>query len=109
MQNLVTNALKYSPDGSPVTVGAQGEDANVVLMVHNEGTPIPADRLDTLFRPLERATSDVDKTGRSIGLGLYIVKEVVDAHGGSVSVESTSEAGTTFTVRLARASARGRR
>lgn len=109
VQNLVTNALKYSPDGSPVTVGAQGEDANVVLMVHNEGTPIPADRLDTLFRPLERATSDVDKTGRSIGLGLYIVKEVVDAHGGSVSVESTSEAGTTFTVRLARASARGRR
>jgi signal transduction histidine kinase len=102
VQNLVTNALKYSPGDTPVRIETHAENGDVVLSVHNEGAPIPAERLGRIFQPLQRATGDVDKAGRSIGLGLYIVKQVVDAHGGTVWVESTAEAGTTFTMRLPR-------
>jgi signal transduction histidine kinase len=102
VQNLVTNALKYSPAGTPVRIETHAEDDSVVLSVHNEGAPIAPERLGTLFEPLQRARGEVDKAGHSIGLGLYIVKQVVDAHGGTVSVESTAEAGTTFTVWLPR-------
>jgi len=103
VQNLVTNALKYSPANTPVRIETHAEDGGVVLSVHNEGAPIPPERLGSIFQPLQRASGEVDKAGRSIGLGLYIVKQVVDAHGGRIGVESTAEAGTTFTVRLPRA------
>jgi signal transduction histidine kinase len=102
VQNLVTNALKYSPGGTPVRIETHAEDGGVVLSVHNEGAPIPPEWLGRIFQPLQRASDEVDKAGRGIGLGLYIVKQVVDAHGGTVSVESTAETGTTFTVRLPR-------
>jgi signal transduction histidine kinase len=102
VQNLVTNALKYSPAGTPVRIETSAEEGGVVLSVHNEGAPIPPERLGSIFQPLQRASGEVDKAGRGIGLGLYIVKQVVEAHGGDVRVESTLEAGTTFTVRLPR-------
>jgi signal transduction histidine kinase len=102
IQNLVTNALKYSPRGTPVRIETHAEEGGVVLSVHNEGAPIPPERLEKIFQPLQRASGEVDKAGRSIGLGLYIVKQVVEAHGGTVSVESTAGAGTTFTVWLPR-------
>jgi K+-sensing histidine kinase KdpD len=72
------------------------------LSVHNEGAPIPADRLPRLFEPMQRATSLDDKTGRSVGLGLYIVKHIVEAHRGTITVRSRQDAGTRFTVRLPR-------
>jgi len=103
VQNLVTNALKYSPVDTPVRIETHAEDGGVTLSVHNEGAPIPPERLASIFQPLERASGEVDTAGRSIGLGLYIVKQVVDAHGGRVEVESTAGAGTTFTVWLPRA------
>jgi signal transduction histidine kinase len=103
VQNLVTNALKYSPAGTPVRIETHaGEEGGVTLSVHNEGAPIPSGMLGRIFHPLQRASGEVDKAGRSIGLGLYIVKQVVDAHGGTVSVESSAGAGTTFTVWLPR-------
>ncbi|NOK12868.1 sensor histidine kinase, partial [Corallococcus exercitus] len=64
--------------------------------------PIPPEKLPGIFEPLQRATSEVDSTGRSVGLGLYIVKQLVEAHGGTVDVTSTLKEGTTFTVRLPR-------
>ena len=102
LQNLVTNAIKYSPEGSRVRVETRGEARTVGIVVHNEGPPIPPDRFDSLFEPLARATAELDRAGRSIGLGLYIVKNIVGAHGGSVTVNSTSADGTTFTVALPR-------
>ncbi|NRD55358.1 PAS domain-containing sensor histidine kinase [Corallococcus exiguus] len=102
VQNLVTNAIKYSPEASPVQVTTRGEDGWVCLSVHNQGTPIPQEKLPGIFEPLQRATSEVGSTGRSVGLGLYIVKQLVDAHGGTVDVASTPREGTTFTVRLPR-------
>ncbi|WAS89380.1 MULTISPECIES: sensor histidine kinase [unclassified Corallococcus] len=102
VQNLVTNALKYSPEASPVQVTTRGEDGWVCLSVHNQGPPIPPEKLPRIFEPLQRATSEVDSTCRSVGLGLYIVKQLVEAHGGTVDVTSTLKQGTTFTVRLPR-------
>ena len=100
VQNLVTNAFKYSPAGSEVHVETRGEDGVVVLSVHNHGLPIAPEALARIFEPMTRATSGADSTSRSIGLGLYIVKHIVDAHQGTIEVESSASAGTTFTVRL---------
>jgi signal transduction histidine kinase len=100
--NLLTNALKYSPEGTPVRVRTRGEGDWVELAVHNGGAPIPPEALGRLFLPLQRATADVDKAGRSVGLGLYIVKQLVEAHRGTIEVKSSAQEGTTFTVRLPR-------
>ena len=102
MGNLVTNALKYSPSGTSVTVRTLGLKDTVEVTVHNEGPPIPPERLGSIFEPLQRATDEIDLKTRSVGLGLYIVQAIVLAHCGTVSVVSTTEAGTTFTVRLPR-------
>lgn len=102
VQNLVTNALKYSPESSSVQVTTRGDKEWVCLSVHNQGPPIPPEKLPGIFEPLQRMTSEVDSTGRSVGLGLYIVKQLVEAHGGTVAVTSTLKEGTTFTVRLPR-------
>jgi signal transduction histidine kinase len=85
-----------------VTIRTRGDGDTVTLEVHNEGTPIPQERIAQLFEPLQRGTTQADKLGRSVGLGLYIVKHIVEAHGGTIAVVSSKEAGTTFTVRLPR-------
>jgi signal transduction histidine kinase len=102
VQNLTSNALKYSPAGTPVTVRSRAEGDRVELQVHNEGEPIGPEALARLFQPMQRATSQADSSGRSVGLGLFIVRHIVEAHGGTVRVESTAEQGTTFSVQLPR-------
>lgn len=77
----------------------------MVLSVHNEGPPIPPEALPTLFDPMVRLTTVDSTLGRapgSIGLGLYIVREIVNAKGGTIEVASTAQQGTTFTVRIPR-------
>jgi PAS domain S-box-containing protein len=103
--NLVTNALKYGARGTPVTVRIAAEDGEVRLSVHNQGAPIPAEVIPTLFEAGGRAAPD--PTGRSVGLGLFIVDRIADAHGGRVEVRSAEEDGTTFTVWLPRSPRQG--
>jgi signal transduction histidine kinase len=99
--NLLTNALQYSPEGTPVHVRLRREDENIVLSVHNQGAAIPKDQLSRIFEPMRRATTGTSNAEfRSVGLGLYIVHHLVKAHGGTVSVKSTDDQGTTFTVVL---------
>jgi PAS domain S-box-containing protein len=100
--NLATNALKYSPPDTPVSVRTRGDGDQVELEVHNGGAPIPSEALGRLFQPLQRATTRGDTAGRSVGLGLYIVDRIVQAHGGTIAVKSTEGEGTTFTVRMPR-------
>ncbi len=101
VSNLLSNALDYSPADTPVTVTTRGEAERVVIEVRNLGATIPADVMPRLFRPMQRGVP-TDGTRRSVGLGLYIVDQVVRAHGGHVDVHSDSEQGTVFTVRLPR-------
>jgi phosphoserine phosphatase RsbU/P len=102
VSNLVANALKYSPEKTPVQVETVGGGERVVLRVHNEGEPIAEDLLPRIFEPLRRGKRRASRSDRSIGLGLYIVHELVQAHGGTVEVASTVAEGTTFTVSLPR-------
>ena len=104
VSNLVGNAVSYSPDGGVITIatdrkkydGKQG----VVLSVHNTGPAIPKEDISHLFERFYRGRRDAELTTHGTGLGLAICKEIVDQHGGRISVESTDEAGTTFAVWL---------
>jgi signal transduction histidine kinase len=96
--NLVNNALAYGAPSTPVTVRAEGDDSSVTLRVHNEGEPIAKDLWPHLFEAFRRGNR-----GAGSGLGLFIVQQIARAHGGSVEVESSEDKGTTFSVRLPRA------
>ncbi len=99
-QNLVINALRYSPPETPVRVRSRAQGVGCVLEVHNDGPPIPAELLPRLFQALQRGVRGPDIAARSVGLGLFIVQHVVRAHGGRVDVHSSEGSGTTFTVWL---------
>ncbi|RKG68568.1 PAS domain S-box protein [Corallococcus sp. CA054B] len=104
--NLLGNALKYSPEDTPVAVRLREVPGSVLLEVHNGGDPIASDVLPRIFQPMQRGAPGMDAATRSVGLGLYIVRTIVHAHGGTIDVTSTRETGTTFTVRLPHADAR---
>ncbi len=101
IENLVANAVKYGQPWTPVTVRLTAGDDEVLVAVNNRGEPIPAEAQRSIFEPGARAASD-DPTGRSVGLGLFIVERITAAHGGRVEVTSSAEEGTTFTVHLPR-------
>ena len=95
--NLVGNAAAYGRAGTPIVVASAIDGETATLSVHNEGEPIPPDTLAHVFEPMVRgdlASSSV----RSVGLGLFIVKEIARAHGGRMRVDSQAERGTTFTL-----------
>ncbi|HYO71990.1 MAG TPA: ATP-binding protein [Archangium sp.] len=99
--NLLSNALHHGRPDTPVRMEVREAGSEVLLSVHNEGEPIPAELQTTLFQPFRRGTTGKAAT-RSVGLGLYIVRQVAHAHGGEVEVRSLAGEGTTFTVRLPR-------
>ncbi|MBA3395316.1 MAG: response regulator [Deltaproteobacteria bacterium] len=97
--NLVTNAIKYG-DSKPVSVRVDGDATEAILTVADQGIGIATDDQARIFERFERAVSPRRFGG--LGLGLWIVKQLVDAHGGSINVASTPATGTTFTVTLPR-------
>ena len=99
VSNLAGNAVQHAPPGAPVRVTVRAAEGGVELAVHNGGPPIPEDILPEVFEPFRRGVRGPDPSG-SIGLGLFIVREIVRGHGGEVDVRSSAEHGTTFTVRL---------
>jgi signal transduction histidine kinase len=97
--NLVSNAVRYSPAGGPITITVQRRGAAALLSVTDKGMGIPKDDLPVLFQPYSRGHQSHAIKGT--GLGLYIVKGIVEAHGGRVRADSPGEgAGATFTVML---------
>jgi len=112
LSNLIGNAITHGED--PVCVRVESDGDSLVMVVENRGAPIPEKLIPTLFEPFARASRTADAEhgeGRNegLGLGLYIVREIARAHGGSVAVTSTRAEGTRFTVRWPRsAEARAR-
>lgn len=99
LTNLLTNALRYGPDEQPVELEWRRRGAERVITVHNAGDPIERRLQEHIFEPFRRGDAAGNAWG-GVGLGLYIVKEIVRAHGGHVTVESSPGHGTTFTVEL---------
>ncbi|MHC8303983.1 sensor histidine kinase [Pseudomonas sp. PB3P13] len=103
LQNLIGNALQHGASQREVTLTLTGETDTVRLDVHNFGAPIPEEAIATIFDPLVRsADEEPGQPSTSLGLGLFIVKEVVSAHEGSIKVNSSEADGTLFTVVLPR-------
>ncbi|MGV8916487.1 MAG: sensor histidine kinase [Pseudomonas sp.] len=101
LQNLVGNALQHGASSHEVNLTLTGDEREVTLEVHNYGEPIATDAIGTIFDPLVRSASEeLGQPSTSLGLGLFIVKEVVNAHHGSITVTSNIDDGTTFTVVL---------
>ncbi|MBA2450728.1 MAG: hypothetical protein H0V51_22170 [Chloroflexi bacterium] len=101
--NLLDNAIKYSPGGEPVVVGGRAEPGFVVMTVHDEGVGVPSDERDRIFDRFHRVDTGLSRTTKGVGLGLYICKVIVEAHGGRIWVESPgSDHGSTFSLRLPR-------
>lgn len=104
--NLIGNAVQYGFKGAPVAVTVRGTDKDVTISVHNDGVPIDPAALPGIFDALTRAESATEGelvvTGVNLGLGLYIAKEIIVAHGGQIHVTSSEKDGTTFTANLPR-------
>ena len=98
LSNLLTNAVKYSPEGSPVELSVRLHADYIAFAVTDHGQGIPSVDIKHLFDPFHRGTNVGDTPGT--GLGLAITKRCVTAHGGSLECESTEGKGSTFTVRI---------
>jgi excisionase family DNA binding protein len=104
LQNLIGNAVKYSPDGGAVTVRLACADDQVRIAVQDCGIGIPAAAIPQLFQRYYRASNAVSQSMNGMGIGLYVVREIIALHGGTIGVESVEGQGSTFTVELPLAS-----
>jgi len=104
--NLVENAYRYTPPGTPVTIGIQAERDGFSLRVHDDGPGIPPHEVPHLFERFYRGQTAQARAQNGAGLGLSLVRQIVEAHSGRVTLTSTPESGTTVTVFLPRAAVR---
>jgi signal transduction histidine kinase len=98
IENLATNAVKYGAADTPIRLTLQQDEAHVSLIVHNEGDPIAIEAQSILFQQFRRTLAADDQTGW--GLGLFLAKSIVEAHQGTLAVESAEGKGTSFIVQL---------
>ena len=96
--NLLDNAIKYTPAGGSVTISVRDESGQAVARFRDTGIGIPAEEQDKIWLRLYRG--DKSRSQRGLGLGLSLVKAVVEAHGGKVTVSSQANQGSEFTVSL---------
>ncbi len=99
LSNLVSNSIKFTPEGGAITIGASKKNGKIELMVEDTGMGIPKELLPSIFEPFEQA-GGVDARKSGTGLGLAIVKYIVERHDGVIRVESKEGVGSTFTITL---------
>jgi len=103
VSNLVENALRHGGADGAVRVTVDGNAKAVAMAVHNHGPAVPDELACVIFDPFRRGELDDTTSRRSgLGLGLYIVREIASAHGGTVDIVSNESDGTTFTLKLPR-------
>jgi signal transduction histidine kinase len=102
LDNLVTNAIKFSPGGGTIRVVLEAVPDRVVLRVTDPGVGIPASQLEAIFGLFYQAEDPVSRRTGGMGLGLYISREIVTRHGGRIWAESALNTGSTFSVSLPR-------
>jgi len=101
IDNLVSNAVKYSPIGGPIDIFVTQEAENIVIQVRDQGAGLSPEDLSRLFGRFQRLSAKPTAGETSTGLGLSIVKRIVDLHGGRITVESAGPArGANFTMSL---------
>lgn len=100
LRNLVGNAVKYTPDGGQIHIRIKSEDQRAFVSIQDEGIGIPADALENVFQRFYRAPNTSEYAISGFGIGLYVVKEIVTRHKGTIGVISTEGVGTTFTFSL---------
>lgn len=98
--NLLFNAIKYTPENKTVQLNAKGHNDHIQIDISDKGIGIPEDEIGNVFDEFFRASNARKKEKDGTGLGLSIVKQIVDRHGGKISVQSQQDKGTTFTVIL---------
>jgi two-component system, sensor histidine kinase and response regulator len=96
--NIIGNAIKYSPDGTKVTIKAEEKEKNILVSIKDSGVGIAADDIPHIFEGFYRGKSGQEMAGH--GIGLAVSHQIIDAHGGSITVESELGKGTTFVVTL---------
>ena len=101
LSNLLHNATKFTPEGGRIELLAEREGANVLIRVRDDGIGIPADGLDHIFEPFLQLHPSVDRAHGGLGIGLTLVKTLVELHGGTVTARSDGPGrGAEFSVRL---------
>ena len=98
--NLVSNAVKFTPEGGRVTVRVSAQDESALIEVSDNGIGVPEAELDELFTRFFRSSTATENAIPGTGLGLVIAKAIAEAHGGQIAVESREGVGTTFKVTL---------
>jgi signal transduction histidine kinase len=98
--NLVGNAIKFSSEGGKITVNAQATHNEILVQIIDQGIGIPAEALPNIFRKFYQIDGSNTRTRGGLGLGLYITKQIVEAHGGQIWVESKLNQGSTFSFTL---------
>lgn len=96
LDNLISNAIKYSPNGGEIEVGGQTDDQSVTLYVRDEGVGMSESEQERIFDRFYRVDSNLSRRTQGAGLGLYLAKEIIEAHNGSLRVESQPGKGSTF-------------
>ncbi len=99
LRNLMSNAAKYSPEGTEIRVSARRQDGEVLVSVTDHGKGITPEEQSQLFQPFERL-AETSRTSRGLGLGLMVCKRLVEAHGGRIRVTSAPGQGSTFSFTL---------
>jgi signal transduction histidine kinase len=100
LSNLIENAIKYSPEGKTVRVHACETEGRVIISIRDDGMGIPAEKQSAIFEKFERVSQDKKTREKGLGLGLYLVKKLVEAQNGVIHVQSQIGVGSTFTVTL---------
>lgn len=98
--NLISNAIKYSPDADEIIVHSKAEEGNVVISIRDFGIGIPSDQTDKIFERFFRTTESASKKIGGLGLGLYIAAQIIKRHQGKIWMDSKPGEGSFFSFSL---------